>query len=304
MRIAVIGSGAMGSLFGGLLADAGADVVLIDIWTEHVKTLDKNGLTMETPEGSTRTISVDATTDPGEAGEIDLALLFVKSTHTREAVENAAAILEETRVLTLQNGLGNPEAIAAVVGKSTVVAGVTAHGSTLVGPGHIRHAGRGETAIGNYFIDNDAQVTAIADLFTEAGIETAVTPDIERRIWEKVAVNVGINAATALALVENGALVTTDPGARLLDAAVEECVTVASAEGHDLPADITAHVREIAEQTASNRSSMRQDIENERHTEIERLNAEIVRRGEIHGIKTPVNRTLSDLVRLREAGFD
>lgn len=302
MKIAVIGSGAMGSLYGGLLAADGADVTLIDVWGEHVEALRRNGLTMETPEGTIETIPVDATTDPTGLAGIDLAVILVKGTHTRAAVENAADLLEDASVLTLQNGLGNPEQIATVVDESAVLAGVTGHGSTLVEPGYIRHAGRGQTIIGNYFVESDDRATAIADRFEEAGIETEVSTDIRRDIWEKVAVNVGINAATALARVPNGKLAEAEAGKRLLKAAVEECVLIAEAEGHEIREDIVEHVRDIAKATGSNESSMYQDIEADRPTEIETINGEVVRRGESRGIKAPVNRTLSDLVRLAEEG--
>lgn len=298
MRVAVVGSGAMGSLFGGLLAADGADVTLIDVREPHVDVLDREGVTIESPEGEVRTIPVAATTDPEEAGAVDLALIFVKAVHTREAVEDAAPILREATVVTLQNGLGNPEEIATVVDEGAVVAGVTAHGSTLLGPGRVRHAGRGPTTVGSYFSEDDGRAELVADRLTSAGVETDVSPEIEREIWEKVAVNVGINAATALARVENGRLDGTEPGRRLLEAAVEECVAVAAAEGHELRGP--AHAREVARATATNRSSMRQDVEAGRPTEIERLNGEVVRRAERHGLEVPVNRTLADLVRLAE----
>lgn len=299
MDVAVLGSGAMGALFGGHLAATGVPVTLVDVWEEHVRALEEEGLRMETPEGETKTIPVEATTDPGEV-DADLVLVFVKSTHTADAVEDAASLLADADVLTLQNGLGNPETIAETVDRDRIIAGVTAHGSTLVGPGQIRHAGRGPTTIGRYFTDNDGRVEEVAARFTEAGIETDVSETIEGDVWEKVVVNVGINAITALARVRNGKLVTEPPGERLLRAAVEEATHVAAAEGYDLADDVDEYVLEVAEKTGANRSSMRQDVEAGRQTEIETLNGEVVRRGREAGVATPVNRTLSDLVRLAE----
>ena len=300
MNIAVIGSGAMGSLYGGLLAADGATVTLFDVWREHVEAIRTTGLTMETPDGTVETIPVDATTDPEEIGTIDLAILFVKSNQTRVAIEGLEQYLDSASVLTLQNGLGNPKEIATNVDRRSIIAGVTAHGSTLIGPGHIRHAGRGPTVIGNYFVENDERVTTIANRFESAEIETTVSTNVEQEIWEKVAVNVGINAASALANVPNGDLSVTEPGSRLLEAAVSEFVSVADAEGHKIREDIVAHVRDVAQETGANKSSMRQDLEGGRRTEIETLNGEIVRRAERHGIDVPVNRTLADLIRLAE----
>ncbi|MFC7045246.1 ketopantoate reductase family protein [Halobacteriaceae archaeon GCM10025711] len=145
---------------------------------------------------------------------------------------------------------------------------------------------------------------AIADLLTRAGVETDVVDAVQDAIWEKVLVNVGINAATALARVDNGLLADTDPGARLLASAVEEAADVARAEGHAVRDDVVEYVSDVASATGSNRSSMRQDVERGRRTEIERLNGAVVARADDHDVAVPVNRTLTDLVRLTERGYD
>lgn len=302
MKTAIIGSGAMGSLFGGLLAADGHDVTLVDVWEEHVRAINENGLALATPDGEERTIDVRAVTDSNGIGSVDLVVVFVKSTHTEEALRDAKPILDGADVLTLQNGLGNPETIAEYVPEERIVAGVTAHGSTLEGPGRITHAGEGQTTVGRYFTENDTDVERVADALTAAGIETNVADDARDAVWEKVLVNAGINAITALARVRNGRLVKTDSGARLLEAAVTEAVAVAQAEDRTVRDDVVSYVRDVAEATGANESSMRQDIETGRETEIEYLNAEVVRRADRHDIEVPVNRTLTDLVRLAEHG--
>lgn len=290
----------MGSLFGGLLAESGVDVALVDIDAEHVRTVDEEGLRLRSPEGE-RTVAVSATTDPAAVGAVDLVVVFVKSPQTRTALAGATALLaDDPDVLTLQNGLGNPETIAEFVPQKRVVAGVTAHGATLEGPGRVFHAGEGATTIARYFTANDDRVRALARTLTEAGIETAVSDAIRDDIWEKVLVNVGINAPTAVARVENGLLATTDPGRRLVEAAVTEAAHVARSEGRDVPEAPVSHVLDVAAATAENRSSMLQDVEAGRATEIEHLHGEIVRRARDHGLPAPVNRTLADLVRLGE----
>lgn len=294
----------MGSLFGGLLAADGHEVTLVDVWEAHVRTIQDEGLRIETPDGDARTVDVRAVTDPTETGPPDLALVFVKSTQTEAAVADAAPVLGEgTEVLTLQNGLGNPERIAGYVPEERVIAGVTAHGSTLAGPGRVIHAGSGPTTVGRYFAANDAAVRDIADALTGAGIETSVTDDVGAAIWEKVLVNVGINAATALARVDNGLLAETDPGRRLVEAAVTEAAAVARAEGRTVREDVVEYVTDLAAATGENRSSMRQDVEAGRETEIEYLNGAVVDRGDEAGVAVPVNRTLADLVRLAERGY-
>jgi 2-dehydropantoate 2-reductase len=303
MRFAVLGGGAMGSLFGGRLAADGADVTVVHRGADHVRAIRRDGLTVETPDGDARTVNLAATTDPDDPGDVDVVLVLVKSTDTREAVTGAASLLRGADVLTLQNGLGNPEAIAEVVEEEAVLAGVTAQGATFLGPGRVRHAGRGPTRIGRYFAGDDGTVEAIADRFTAAGIKTAVADDVRVAVWEKVLVNVGVNAATALARVPNGHLADTDPGRRLLESAVSEAAAVARAEGRPVREDAVEHTIAIAEETAANHSSMRQDVERGRTTEIETINGAVVERAADHGIDVPVNRTLADLVRLAEAGY-
>lgn len=303
-HIAVLGSGAMGSLFGGRLAASGADVTLVDRRSAHVEAVNRSGLTIRSAAADDLTVEVPATTDPATVGPVGLVVVFVKSHQTESALEGASALLEGgPDVLTLQNGLGNPETIAEFVPPAKVLAGVTAQGATREGPGRVFHAGEGPTTIGRYFTGNDDRVRTVATWFEEAGIETTVSDAVRDEIWEKVLVNVAINAPTALARVPNGTLATTDPGRRVLESAVREAARVARNEGRAVPADVVSIALDVARATAENRSSMLQDVEAGRKTEIEQLHGAIVERAEGAGIRTPVNRTLADLVRLAEAGF-
>lgn len=302
MEITIIGSGAMGSLYGGLLAASDAEVTLVDVWEEHVQTITTDGLQIVSSTGE-QTIDVAATTNVSTLATTDLIIVFVKSTHTRSALEDIpATLIENTDVLTLQNGLGNPETIADFVPRENVIAGVTAHGATLAEPGRVFHAGSGPTTIGRYFGDSDAQTQTIAELFTTAGFETSVSNTIQDDLWEKVLVNIGINAPTAIARVENGRLVTTDSGEALIEAAVAEAARVARSEGCDIRDDIIQYVKDVAAATGENKSSMLQDIEAERKTEIDYLHGAIVDRAERNAIPVPVNRTLANVVRLTERG--
>ncbi|WP_232701468.1 ketopantoate reductase family protein [Halobacterium wangiae] len=301
MRVVLLGAGSIGSLFGGLLATAGADVTLLGRDGDHLDRVAADGLRLSHPDGRTETVRVDTATDPAVASGADLLVVCVKSYDTDEAMRTVAAHLDGADVLTLQNGLGNVETIAEYVPREHVVAGTTAQGATLEAPGKVRHAGGGETTVGRYFAPNDDHVDAIAALLTDAGVETTVAGDPERAVWSKVLVNAGINAATALARVPNGALVERASGERLLRRAVEEGVAVARAEGVDVPDDAVETARQVARRTATNRSSMRQDVERGTQTEIESLNGELVRRADVHGLDAPVNETLADLVRLAAA---
>ena len=296
MRIAVVGSGAMGSLFGGMLAEAGEEVTLVDVWEEHVRAINERGLTVR-GVGGERTIRVSATTKPGEIGPVDLVLIFVKSYDTEKAAADALPMASgETVFLTLQNGLGNAEKIAEVVGSHRVVVGVTAQGSTLLGPGEIRHAGVGATTIGELNGSKTARILKIKEAFNRAGLATEVSASILDAVWSKVLVNVGINALTALTGLRNGELLAFPEIRGVMRRAVLEAQEVAEAKGVRIGGDPVEKVYEVAEATAANRSSMLQDIDRCRRTEIAALNGAIVEMGRRLGVDTPVNEALTAAV--------
>ncbi|PKM84665.1 MAG: 2-dehydropantoate 2-reductase [Firmicutes bacterium HGW-Firmicutes-11] len=308
MRIAIIGAGAMGCLYGGLLSASGQDVTLLDIMEDHVKEINENGLRMEgkSASGSFEEQIFDtikATTNPLEIGVVDLVIIFVKSTFTRQATEaNRVLFGPDTTVLTLQNGMGNVDAIATVADKANIIAGTTAHGATMLGPGHIRHAGSGKTILGELDGKVSKRMEEIAALFNQAGLETEVTENVTGLLWDKLLVNVGINALTAILGVTNGKLVETRESESLLEQAVEEGKKVAEARGVRLNhSDPVAHTKEVCRATAENRSSMLQDITNGRKTEIDMINGAIVREGRAVSIPTPVNELLTLLIKSKEA---
>lgn len=206
MKISIIGAGAMGSLFGALLAEAGQTVILFDIRQDHVDAVNANGLTIEREETSRR-IPVPATTDLHRIGLTALCLIFVKSTHTAVAAETASWLAGRTGlVLTLQNGMGNAETICSRLDPSRVMAGTTSHGATFLEPGAIRHAGAGDTVIGPWTEKGVAGARRVADLFSKAGIHTLVNNHVRSVLWSKLFINVGINAITALTGIKNGQL--------------------------------------------------------------------------------------------------
>lgn len=306
MRIVVIGSGAMGSLFGGRLAAAGEhEVWLVDPWTGHVVALQEHGLFLTTPDGSVEQIDVRATTDVAEVadgGRVDLTIVFVKSHATRRAAQQAARILaDDGLALTLQNGVGNLETLAEVIGTNRAVQGVTSHGATLLGPGRVRHAGTGPTHLARPPDVAPERVEAVAAALTAAGIAAEVVDDVESLVWGKLIVNVGINALTGLLRVHNGVLADTDACRRLLELVVTEAVTVAEARGTPLPYDDPVdHVLDVARATGANRSSMLADILRGAPTEIDTINGAIVREGERLGVPTPINSVLVALIRALE----
>ena len=303
MKTVIVGAGAMGSLFGGLLTEAGADVWLLDIWKEHVEALQKKGLSIEW-EDRTRIIPVKATTDVQKIGKADLVIIFVKSTQTRDAADTAAALLtDDGVVLTLQNGMGNGDILTDTVGARQVLAGTTAHGATLLNPGCIRHAGRATTYIGIWSGSDSRPAARVADFLTRAAIQTEMAEDIRPIVWNKLLVNIGINAITALASIKNGQLLDLPQSQTLSAAAVAEAAAVARAQNIPIAKDIVEQTFAIARSTGSNRSSMGQDVDAGRPTEISAINGFVVREAERLGMDAPVNRTLTTLIETLQAHY-
>jgi len=280
------------------LAEAGEDVVLVDIWREHVDAINSKGLRMRGLSGE-RIVRVTATSDPRAENAMDLILIFVKSYDTARATRDALPMASEGAVfLTLQNGLGNVEKIGEVAGRSRVLGGTTSHGSTLIGPGEIYHAGTGPTVIGELDGAITPRLRRIVEVLDGAGIETEVSSDIEGAIWSKVLVNVGINTLTALTGMRNGELLRMPEIRTAMRRAVEEALEVAAAKGIGIEMDDpVARVYEVARATADNISSMLQDVQRGRRTEIDALNGAVVELGHRLGIDTPVNEALTAAVK-------
>ena len=303
MKITVIGAGAMGSLFGGLLAESGENIWLYDIWKEHVEAINEKGLDIEL-NGKTRSVSVKATWDKRQIGKTDLAIIFVKSNQTGDAAKTASELVGHTGfVLTLQNGMGNADIIGGVIDPDRVIAGTTSHGATMLGPGNIRHAGTGPTVIGMWSGIQASGIQKIADLFNKASIITETVANVRDVVWAKLLVNVGINAITALTGIKNGQIIDLSSTKALSCAAVEEAIQVATAQGVKVADNTVEHVFAVAQATRDNRSSMGQDVDNKRQTEINVINGAIVKQAEKLGIQVPVNQTLTTLIETLQTNY-
>jgi len=303
MKIVMMGAGAMGSLFGGLLAYSGEEVWLVDIRRETVDLLNAVGLTYE-KEGKIQLIGANATTDVKSIGKADLVIFFVKTYHTDKAVSDALSLEQsDTVFLTLQNGLGNEEAICKQASPKKVMLGVTGQGATLMGPGHIRHAGWAKTFIGELDHKSTERAGLIAKTFQEAGIETELSSNIHDLMWEKLLVNVGINALTALTDMKNGELLDHPETLRLMEALVSEAAELAKKKGIRIEENPMDLVKSVCEATRNNRSSMLQDFDYRRRTEIDAINGAVVREAERLGLPAPFNRMITDLVKANEIKF-
>jgi 2-dehydropantoate 2-reductase len=298
MKIAVVGAGAMGSLFGTLLTEAKSDVWLYDVWPEHVHAINSHGLSVE-HEGKTRVVRIKATTNPKEIGHAELVIIFVKSTQTKPASETARDLLgPDASVMTLQNGMGNADIISEFIEPVRIIAGTTSHGATMLAPGNIRHAGVGPTTIGVWAKSKEGadRTHQLADFFTKAGIQTEAVEDVHSVVWNKLLINVGINAITALSGIKNGQILDLEITRELSRTAVEEAMNVARRQNVEVREDAVDHVFKVAEATTVNRSSMGQDVDNKRQTEIAAINGFVVRAAKKLGLAAPVNQTLTALV--------
>ena len=303
MKVVIVGAGALGRVYGGFLAEAGNEVYFLDVFQEHVDTINRDGLWIEGTSGDRYIKNIKATSNPEEVGVVDLAIVFVKSTITDIAIQqNKAVIGENTVVLTLQNGLRNIEKLETVVKKEQIIAGTTSHGANLLGPGRIKHAGHGDTTIGELDGAITERIENIAKVFKDAKLDPVkVSDNVMGLIWDKLLSNVGINPMTALTGLKNGEILDHEESDWITVEAVKEGARVADAIGIKLNfEDPVEHFKEVSRNTGENISSMLSDTMNKRKTEIDNINGAIVKLGEEHGIDTPVNKVLTNMVLLKE----
>ncbi len=297
-QLIIVGPGAMGCLHAALLAEAGLRVTLLDHKEERAATLAREGVSLEMPDGSTRTVPVPATGYPESVETADLVLILTKAYDTEDAIRHAAPVIGEgTSVLTLQNGLGNYEILQRHVPPAQVLAGVTSSGATLLGVGRIRVAGIGAITLGSP-VGNWERAEAAAEVFRRAGLTAQVTDNVDAALWRKAIINAAINPLGALTGRRNGELLQHPPLRRLLGRVAQEAHQVALAAGLPLgDLDPMATVEEVCQATAANQCSMLQDVLAGRPTEIEQINGEIVRRGKATSLPTPLNEALVALIK-------
>ncbi len=306
MKIAIVGPGAIGCLIAAFLKNKTKEEVwLVDNNPERANLIKDNGIKVEGISGSF-SVSVDTTANPKEIGTCDLVIVCVKSYSTEEACRGIKDIVSDNSyVLTLQNGIGNVQILNDHFGPERVIAGITNHGSTLLGDGHVRHAGKGDTVIGKPGGKIAGLLRNIANVLTKAGMETKISKDIDSVIWSKLVINVGINALTAITRLNNGRLTQYEESRQLLRSAVQEAVKIVKRRRIKLSYDDPIQkVESVCKATATNVSSMLQDVLNKKRTEIDFINGAIVRQGRSSGISTPVNEVLTNLVKTIEATYE
>jgi 2-dehydropantoate 2-reductase len=287
MDVVVFGAGSLGSLVGGLLARAGRDVTLVGR-DPHVAAIRGSGLRVR----GEYEFSVHPTARTDVPEHADLAVVTVKAFDTETAARALVGVPDT--VLSLGNGMGNEATLAAHL-DCPVLAGTCTYGALRPEPGVVRCTGVGEVVLGPREGGESAATDRVGEAFADAMV-TTIADDMPRRLWEKLAVNAGINAPTALARIENGALLER-PGNEVARAAAREVAAVARSEGVDLSDETAvAAVERVAEATAANHSSMLQDVEGGRRTEVDAISGYVAECGP----ETPVNATLASLLRAWE----
>ncbi|WEK43965.1 MAG: 2-dehydropantoate 2-reductase [Candidatus Sphingomonas colombiensis] len=300
MKIAVIGAGAMGSLFGGRLALAGHDVRLVDVNPPHIAAINRDGLRLDLDEGGLIVTGIRAGTADAFAGPVDLLIVFTKGYHTADALEAAAHLTgPDTWALTLQNGLGTGERIADALPGVPVAIGMTDVPADLKGPGHVGSHGKGHVRLWSQSGTADPALEQIATALSKAGIEAHADPEVATAIWEKVIFNTVMNPVAALTRQTVGGMAGHPDGGPLAEAIMGEAFAVAAACG--VPVD-QARVRAIIAHAwaehGPHQPSMLQDVLAGRPTEIDSIAGQLAKKGAAHGVATPVLDTLTRLVRM------
>jgi 2-dehydropantoate 2-reductase len=302
MKIAIVGAGILGSIFGSLFSKRGFQITLIEVLKERVHLIDKEGLWMQWPDGSRTHRRISITADVDKLEVQDVVMVAVKGYHTRSAIESALPLIgEHTLVLSVQNGLGNLDVIAEAVGPERVIGGITAHSGMAVSMNEIRYVGGlgPLLVIGPYDGVIRPGFEKLVDRFQRTGLDVHTSTDINSVIWKKLIANVSTNVVAALTGLTGSTAVTHEPSVNIIAALCQELAAVARAKGIDFPElnDPLAFSLSAFASTKDNRVSMLQDVEAGRPTEIGNLNEVIVSEGRRHNIPTPYNEAVSWLTR-------
>ena len=295
MNIVIVGAGAIGSLFGALLAKK--NTVMLVGREQHITAIQHNGLNII---GKThvhvKLLAVESINDVSISA--NLIILTVKSYDTETTIKQIVPLIQDkTIVLSLQNGLDNIEKMEHRFGKEKILAGVTMHGAIFSNPGVIRHTGKGKTILGALDGSQSKRLKTIVHLFNEVGIETQASDDIMKEIWAKAIINSCINPLTAFFTCKNGYLLENPLLEKIVEIICKESTCIAQAEGISVNTlDMIQRTKEVIKDTAKNYSSMLQSVQMRKKTEIESINGKLIRIGKQHRIDTSLNKILVELV--------
>jgi 2-dehydropantoate 2-reductase len=306
--VVIVGAGAMGSLFGGLLAQGGLDVTLVDVWKEHVDAIAREGLRI-VGHGGERTIRLRATADPASLGAADIVLFQCKAYANEAAARSVAHVVgPATAIISFQNGLGNEETLGGILGAEHVLGGLTAQGAVMVAPGVVRNFGDLPTYIGELAGGLSGRATTIATAFTRHGLPTFASADIRREKWQKLLGNAALGAASAATDMTSAEMVAVPELRDAILRALDETAAVARACGIALT---DAEKRAIFDRltstggggTGASKSSMAADIALRRRTEIDTIHGSVSRLGREKGVPTPTIDAMIAIVKGLESKY-
>jgi 2-dehydropantoate 2-reductase len=304
VNIAILGAGAMGSVYGAFLAGQPENkVTLINTWKEHIEAINQRGLIIISNGNPDLVVkSLSAVTSPQGLPPQDLVLVCVKATATQEAMTQGLGLVgPSTVVLTLQNGLGNIEKLCRVLNPKQVMAGVNSYASSVKGPGEVILAARGEAVFGELDGHETGRLKNIKETFERASLSVNLTSNVKNRIWTKLISNIAINALAAILDVKNGELLNHPESEVLMIEAINEAVAVAKAEGVTLETDDpVAYSKKVCHNSRENICSMLQDVRAKKKTEIDVINGAIVELATKYHIPTPINLVLTNLIKVIE----
>jgi 2-dehydropantoate 2-reductase len=305
-RVAIVGCGAMGSVYAGLMADAGHEVFAVTLWPDHAQAMRDNGLRVEGASGD-RLVRVRASTGTDGIGPCDLVVIATKAFDVEAAARSTLPLLgPETVVQTIQNGLGSAERVAPVVGPERLAVGVAGgFGASMRGPGHVHHNGMEMVRFGAYSGLPTQLLQASAEIWRSAGFNVKLFQDIDRMVWEKLIMNVTFSGTSALTGLTVGEIMADPHAWTVARGCAEEAIAVAAAKRIALQVgDPIEHIRHLGGRIATARPSMLLDHLAGRRSEIDVINGSIPRAAADVGLSAPVNATVVALVKLREAGFE
>jgi 2-dehydropantoate 2-reductase len=307
-KVAVLGAGAMGCLFGGLMAEKGLDVILIDVWKEHVDAINSKGLKMD-GHGGDRYIKIKATTDPSTLKPVDAIIIMCKATALEKALTNAKNIIgDKTMLMSFQNGIGHEAIMQKIAGKEKVLGGTTTQASNVLGPGHVKNHAALPSWIGEYDGGMSDRVKDLAETFTAHNLETIAVPDIKKRKWMKLFALTAMGPLSSIFDLHHTDLyinnknqeVSRELGKKI----ILETREVAKADGVDVTEDECLEMfNKIVDSKQTNKSSMCFDILNKRKTEIDFINGAVSKIGKGHGVKTPMNDLMYKMIMVKEGMY-
>jgi 2-dehydropantoate 2-reductase len=301
MKIAIVGTGAMGSVYAGILGDARNEVWAVDVWPEHVEAMRTRGLVVEGASGK-RTVRIHATSDPGEVGVCDLVVIATKAMNVEAAAAAAKPLLgPDTVVLPIQNGLGSADRVAAILGEERVAIGVVGgFGASMVGPGHVHHNGWELVRLGERDGPATPRIRRIAKTWAEAGFRVRVYDDVEQLVWEKLICNVCFSATCTLLERPMRGVLDDAAAWHVASRCAQEAYEVARARGITLSFDDpVAYVRAFGEAIPDARPSMLLDVLAGRPCEVDVINGAIPPAAREVGLDAPVNETVTALVKAK-----